>query len=228
MHPALTHLASAFTLAVALTATGLEGSARAADGVAAPGYTASELVEATDIASGTYTASELADARNDVALAGIVEDPDPAAVTELGESQSQANAGLASVGEPTHTTDSSACPNGSNEHFMGHSWTHHSLLGSPMYTWHWDVWYCRNDTTDRITRWTHRADFITDAQWMVSWTDDQTTILESLPAEKAKAYRQRHLQLCYAAKFACANRYPWGRGTAYGLGYNPYFTGDDG
>lgn len=228
MHRRIAGPTLAVALATALTATGFTAGARATGGVASQGYSSYELGEAADIASGSYTSAELSDARHDTALAGITEDPDPAAVTEDGESQSEANAGLASVGQPTHVADSSTCPSGSDEHFMGHSWTHHSLLGSTIYKWHWDVWYCRNDSTDKITRWTHRADFITDAQWMVSWTDDQTTALDSLPADKAKAYRQRHLQLCYAAKFACANRYPWGRGTAYGPGYDPYFVGDDG
>jgi hypothetical protein len=216
-------------LALGLTATLFSAGAGAADADGSPTYTDSQLSIASDIASGSYTPAELYQARQDHPLAEIVEDPDPGSITQGDDTEAEAEAYLRWSGStPFAKKASSVCPAGSDEHFMGHHWTHHSLLGSTIYQWHWNVWYCRNDHTDKITKWTQRADYLTNAQWMVSMTGDQATLLDSVPATKAKAYRQRHLQLCYAAKFACANRYPWGRGTAYGLGYTPYFDGDDG
>jgi hypothetical protein len=209
-------------LALGLTTAVLSATTQTAVAVGAQDYTDAQLTIANDVASGSYTQDELAQAQQDPALADITENPDPYAVTEADETEDEANYGLASQGDPTYTAGKDGvCPAGSKEHFMGHSWTHHSLLGSTIYKWHWDIWYCRNDGTGKITKWTHWADFVTNAQWMVVWTNDKTTIMDSLPAVKGKAYRQRHLQLCYAVKFACANRYPWGRGTAYGLGYDP-------
>lgn len=201
--------------------------------VQAPQVQALTVTEmATDVINGTYTPSELDACAASAACTDMISGGDSVQAEGLGtsETESQVNAALGADAVTASTLSASGgCPAGSTNYFTGRWWANKGDLGNTNYRWHWAVWFCRNNNTDKITKWLQKKDYITNAAWYVEWTNDQVTAMtpgnSGMPVGVAGAYRQRHVKLVFVVQVVPINFYPHGKFYIYGDGRTPLVSG---
>lgn len=152
----------------------------------------------TAVGNGTWTQADLDYIMQDPAIADQIIDPRPSGVesgvTE-GVDESYAEAGPP---EPTVTYCGA---------YLDVWYTHKSLLGSTIYTWHHKVVYFRIPN-QRVTKWQARFDFLGYHQSIVHVEELVADTQWGIGTFTAHSYKQRHIELC-VLKYGCyADLYP--------------------
>lgn len=178
---------------------------------------------AQHIVDGTYTQTELNTCMASSYCVGLITGDGTLDTSSGGVSESLAdvNSELSAQGLQTVsvTADKTACPAGSNPFYSARYWTDRGdLNGNVNYRWHYMQRFCRNDKTNKITKWIGTTDWLTDAKWYVEWTSDQTTSRTPTPCGDCISYRQRHIKLVFVVQIVPINFYPHAKFVIHGDG----------
>lgn len=171
----------------------------------------------TDIVNGTATQAEIQTCATSSTCVNMLYGSG-STDTVASQTMDSANAELAAQGKTTVSLKASDCPSGSTPYYTARYWTQKGTLGNVNYRWHLMQRFCRNNGTDKITRWIGMTDWLTDAKWYVEWTPDQVTSHSVLPSSRGIAYRQRHIKMELFVQVVPINFYPHGKFVMYGDG----------